>query len=536
MRIKHFILSLSLFQSASSSTGLSVVIEWTASSGILSDQLEWVGKLLTIRSDVGTLSDLLNAQFSFFRHDTGFTAVRTLEYSLPAHLHNSIRSIQPVMHFAAPTEVKTYPAGNHVERRSWHEFSAPFELDSLAADAELNVTDCEHAMTPDCIKELYRFGRSNLTISVNNGNKLAIAGFLNQSAKYDELQLEMSFYAPYALGSNFTWSSINGGLLPQNDNATDTEGNFDLQYGHILSYPIPTIYLSTGGVGPLVPDLDAPVANNGAFSNEPYLEFLQHLLQLPTSDLPQTISISYSDTEQSVPESYAHTVCDMFGLLGLRGVSVLVSSGDYGPGSGCETNDGTNRTRFTPTFPPSCPWVTSVGATWFVEPEQAANFSSGGFSDRFARPAYQKLAVSKYLDQLGTKWQGLFNASGRGFPDVAAQGYRNVVVYNDTRHYFAGTSASAPIFASVISILNSKLISAGRPPLGFLNPWLYSIGAHALNDITNGSSTGCTGTTLHTGLAGKYVEGAGWAAVQGWDPVTGLGTPDLQSLENLLGL
>jgi tripeptidyl-peptidase I len=41
----------------------------------------------------------------------------------------------------------------------------------------------------------------------------------------------------------------------------------------------------------------------------------------------------------------------------------------------------------------------------------------------------------------------------------------------------AGTSCSSPIFASVIGLLNDRLLTAGKAPLGFLNPWLYSTAA-----------------------------------------------------------
>jgi tripeptidyl-peptidase-1 len=111
----------------------------------------------------------------------------------------------------------------------------------------------------------------------------------------------------------------------------------------------------------------------------------------------------------------------MFGLLGARGVSILVASGDGGVGSACQTNDGLRRTHFTPHFPASCPWVTAVGGTERVISEQAMNRSQGGFSDVFTRPAYQDVAVSKYLEGLGNRWEGLYNPEGRGFPDVAAQ-------------------------------------------------------------------------------------------------------------------
>ena len=39
-----------------------------------------------------------------------------------------------------------------------------------------------------------------------------------------------------------------------------------------------------------------------------------------------------------------------------------------------------------------------------------------------------------------------------------------------------GTSASSPTFAAIVALLNDVRISNGKPPLGFLNPALYSIG------------------------------------------------------------
>lgn len=72
-------------------------------------------------------------------------------------------------------------------------------------------------------------------------------------------------------------------------------------------------------------------------------------------------------------------------------------------------------------------------------------------------------------------------------------------------------SASAPTTASIISLVNDMLLAAGKPVLGFLNPWLYAGGSAAFTDITSGSASGC-GTT-------------GFPAQAGWDAVTGFGTP-----------
>jgi len=196
------------------------------------------------------------------------------------------------------------------------------------------------------------------------------------------------------------------------------EANLDIQYTVSATYPIPNKYFSTGGRPPFINDPSNPV---NVSTNEPYLDFLTYLLN--EASIPQTLTTSYGDEEQSVPEGYARTVCNLFAQLGARGTSVLFSSGDSGPGGSCVSIDGQNRTMFQPIFPASCPWVTSVGGTYRVLPERAVSFSSGGFSNYFSRPAYQDAAVSSYLAAHGEQWAPYYNASGRGMPDVSAQGY-----------------------------------------------------------------------------------------------------------------
>jgi tripeptidyl-peptidase-1 len=210
---------------------------------------------------------------------------------------------------------------------------------------------------------------------------------------------------------------------------------------------------------------------------------------------------------------------------------VIFSSGDSGVGAACQSNDGKNTTHFPPQFPAACPWVTAVGATTHTSPEKAVYFSSGGFSDLWERPDWQNDAVSTYLNKLGNRQAGLFNANGRAFPDVAAQG-QNYAIYEKGRlTKVDGTSCSAPAFAGVIALLNDARIKAGQPTMGFLNPWLYSNTA-VLNDVTTGGSTGCDGNGRFGGPSngGPVVPYASWNATAGWDPVTGLGTPNFESM------
>lgn len=317
--------------------------------------------------------------------------------------------------------------------------------------------------------------------------------------------------------------------MDQRATNSSIEANLDVQYTAGLVAPgIKTNYYSHPARGPLVPDLDQPYQEGN--QNEPYLDYFTYLVGLPDGELPQVLTTSYGEDEQSVPVEYAKKVCDLIGQLGTRGVSVLFSSGDTGVGSACQTNDGKNATRFMPIFPASCPYVTAVGGTTNVNPEQAVSFSSGGFSEIWSRPSYQEKAVSAYLGKLGNRWKGLYNPAGRGFPDVAAQAQGFRVVDKGTQISVGGTSASAPVFASIVAMLNNRRISAGKPTLGFLNPWIYSQGYKGLNDVVTGGSTGCTGHSIFSGLKTPYVPYASWNATEGWDPVTGYGTPDFGKL------
>lgn len=234
-------------------------------------------------------------------------------------------------------------------------------------------------------------------------------------------------------------------------------------------------------------------------------------------------------------DDYAVHVCNLFAQLGARGVSVIFSSGDTGVGSACQSNDGKKTTRFSPSFPATCPFVTAVGGTYAMEPEIAAAFSSGGFSNYFSRPDWQYLTMQWFLHQNGDMNKGYFNGSGRGYPDVAAQAVTYLIWANGVPDFVYGTSCAAPTFAAVISNLNNLRLASGKKKLGFLNPWLYDDGQHGFTDIIHGHSRGCGGIDMYTGRPAGKIEDAKWNTVQGWDPVTGFGTPNFEKLSKMVG-
>jgi tripeptidyl-peptidase I len=98
---------------------------------------------------------------------------------------------------------------------------------------------------------------------------------------------------------------------------------------------------------------------------------------------------------------------------------------------------------------------------------------------------------------------------GRGYPDISAQGLYFEYVWNNTNGIISGTSAATPLASSILALVNDALISSGRKPLGFLNPWLYKTGYKGFTDILSGGNGGCNTT--------------GFPVTKGWDAVTGFG-------------
>ncbi|MBE3559701.1 MAG: S53 family peptidase [Ktedonobacteraceae bacterium] len=198
-----------------------------------------------------------------------------------------------------------------------------------------------------------------------------------------------------------------------------------------------------------------------------------------------------------------------------QGMTFFSSSGDHGATDYADLEAKKIASVPTTSFACDSPWVTAVGGTTLISPtrnlrETAWDGSGGGFSRFYQTPDYQKLLPASVQQQLSNR---------RGVPDVSAVAdpRTGLAMYQDGQWGLAGgTSASAPLWAGLMAIANQM---AGRP-LGFINPALYKIATSSkytqdFRDITVGNNTNTDGGTTV----------AGYPAVTGWDPVTGLGAP-----------
>ncbi|KAJ7763283.1 family S53 protease-like protein [Mycena metata] len=458
---------------------------WASANSITPGATSPHGDWVSISVPVSQANTLFAAKFEVFTHpDIKSNLVRTLSVSLPSELVGHVDVIHPSTDF-----VRTSP---RLASFPTHKGPTP---PAKSCDASVD----SGRITPTCLQAMYGIPSTPAT---QRNNTLVVTGFSNFFAEAADLSSFLKQFRP-DIPSNTTFSllSVDGGENPQGPGDGADEPNLDIQYTLGLATGVPIQFLSAG-------------VHNATFE-----DFAQDALDIITflegaEDPPTVVSISYGSREDDFGQVFATKICDALQGLTARGVSVLVASGDQGArGATVNPNatDPCSENNFFPEFPATCPWATAVGATAGIH-EKAANFSGGGFSIFF--PSTRRQAVSGFLHALPKNFTGTFNKTGRAIPDVAMQGVNYEIVSNNVTESITGTSASTPAFASIIALINDRLIAAGKPVLGFLNPFIYA-SQSAFTDITVGHNSGleCSATT------------PAFDATTGWDPLTGVGTP-----------
>jgi tripeptidyl-peptidase I len=312
--------------------GAATVTHWLNTNGV--QHISQQGSNIVFSTTILIADKLLGSNFAFFDVE-GLQKLRTPQYSVPPEVAQYIDLIHPTTYFG--TTKSTRVPENVIE------------MSNFAAVALDDASNCSSLITPDCFRTAY--GVTDYTPDPSSGSRVGFGSFLNESARLEDLHLYQRTYG--IPQSNFSVVLINGGLDHQDPNGSIGEANLDAQFQNAMSYPLPMMQFITGGSPPFIPNLDIPDAESN--SNEPYLEYYEFLMNQTNAQLPQVISNSYGDDEQTVPPDYAQRVCEMIGMMGLRGITILESSGDTGVGAPCMSNDGKNHTEFTPAFPGTCP-------------------------------------------------------------------------------------------------------------------------------------------------------------------------------------
>ncbi len=339
---------------------------------------------------------------------------------------------------------------------------------------------------------------------------------------------------------------------PSNSNGTDQENkaawaletSLDVETAHAIA-PMANILLVT-----------TPTAET--LGVQGYPDMMNAEQYVVDHHLADVISQSFGAAEETFGSSQSlQNLRHAYVSAQQAGITVLASSGDYGTANPDKQPVKNPRTIPYPTvsWPASDPLVTGVGGTYLctdptaptdeprtitsgppvncsnrpTESEIGWVDSGGGFSHVFSRPGYQDTLPA------GSTPIG----STRGVPDVGleASARTGALVYvslppdgqssnvvcdgqpcSSGWYDIGGTSLSCPQWAGIVAIADQK----HGGDLGLINPALYAIAsgpnyASDFFDVTTGNNQ--TDPNV-----------PGYSATPGWDPVTGLGTPNAANL------
>lgn len=383
-----------------------VVQAWLRIHGI--SEVKSDGHRLTFGTTVESANKLLGTSFRIYQNtDSGISNIRTTSYSIPDELVEFIDFITPTTYFGLPKSRQNASKSSHVlpKRNQTAPETPTYQFCSN--------NDPYQTITPACQKELYNVG--NYTPEASLGGRIGFVTLSDLFTIYDDLFMFEELFN--ITKQNITTIRIDGASNNQTAGGYHYEGNLDADVIIGMAHPIPVLEFNIKTYP------DSLNLTDGDYWHKIFSYFHTQ----PNWKLPQVISISYyTEDEEEIPLQYAKYICNLIGILGLRGITVMGCTGDLGLGYPCRSKTG--RLQFNPVFPSGCPYFTAVGATMHV-PEEGFYVSGGGFSNYFPTPSYQQKALQKYLDgEIAKEDREVYaqyaNFSGRGFPDIALIGLR----------------------------------------------------------------------------------------------------------------
>jgi kumamolisin len=234
----------------------------------------------------------------------------------------------------------------------------------------------------------------------------------------------------------------------------------------------------------------------------------------------QIISSSWGECERELFPDQRAADSRALSAAAAAGVSMFVSSGDSGAYD-CQASNFSDH-RLTVDWPAASANAIAVGGTrlslardgsyvtesaW--DDQLSDGGGGGGFSIGDPRPSWQ--SAPGVVTNLST--------GRRQVPDVSADadpGTPWAVEVGRRPGQVGGTSAAAPFWAASMLLIEQYAAAHGVRRLGFIDPVLYALARATaqpppFHDVTRGTN--------------RYYQ-----ARPGWDPATGLGSPDVGAL------
>lgn len=501
---------------------LKAVTDYIWSFGVTEVKINAAKDVITVTLPVSEANKMFHTEFAKFtsvlRRDLSLYRV-TKPYSLPAEIAEKVSIVDDILRFPSI-------------RQSNHVFGAEAQADDEFSSCG---TKCNGYTTPAVLEKAYSYSRLNSS-AVAKGNSMSVAEFQLQYCMLsftrfrclitlldDNTDLKsfsnacgVTAAVDTAVGGNNENICLKGGCV---------EALLDIEYIEAVANPIPltVIYLSSCKFS-----VNFSRKSVYSFPSDSLLDWITQVLE--STNPPLVHSVSYGNDEvQQTSVEYMNSVNEQFLAAANAGLSILFASGDQGVWG----RTGVGKT-YHPDFPAASPYVTAVGGTDFatkstIGEESAWSCGGGGFSDTFTAPDWQKDAVENYLNIAAAQGvlpsTSLFTKTGRGYPDLAALGGQVnpycVAYRGGSFGGVSGTSASCPVVAGIFSQLNNVRLAKGKSALGFLNPLIYGH-PECFNDVKDGSQNNCNAGTT------------GFAALSGWDPATGYGSPNYACLEKVV--
>lgn len=523
---------------------------WLDEQGV---NITWVSKsghFFKAEAAISTWESMLDTRFYIWRSSLHENAlIQSEDYSVPAYLDDHIHAIfntcqtppvlqQNARRLSGADEVEEYDGGM-----------------SQAAASNVLTPKPPGTTTVGLLKSFYRVSSSLMGYANQRQSVFETSGQYYSTSDLSSFQDRFGLMISPAesIGAHSLTTPTMCSTSATNPSPDCYEGNLDIQYISGISQNTSSVYWYVSG-------------------GNPFVEWLLAVEDDP--DPPKVNSVSWGVTEQAIGKSTFESFENAAIKLAIQGVTIVVASGDNGVMNGgfsssgqCDSSvcsadsssdiaynwDGISWSGqgYFPSWPATSPYVTAVGATMGPESGEAevtcqSNYcyiqgsdiggvitSGGGFSTYYPQPDWQTTAVDAYFDSTTSDPSPGFNPNGRAIPDIALIGVKYQVVVANYISFMYGTSATAPVFAGFVSLVNAKRAAAGKVSIGFLNPLLYSCGNNVtvnangtlegclmFNDITSGSNKCCASSYC----AQATCCSAGFETSKGWDPVTGWGS------------
>jgi kumamolisin len=378
-------------------------------------------------------------------------------------------------------------------RKMAHSYARrPPKAQSVAATAKAALP--AGTFLPTQVAALYNFPSNDGT-----GQTVGILTFNDEGGGYSQAALNAYFTQVLKQASPVITNIVVAGPGNTPSSSTDPANVTD------------EVMLDAQVVGALVPGANIRMYFS-TFTEQGWVDVLTRVAMDPVN--VNVLSISYGNPENAKGSAWTaaaiNQVTKNFEAAAARGITVCVASGDSG------SSDGV--TGVHADYPASDPNVLGVGGTRITASgssitsevvwDDQEGAGGGGVSTIFPLPTWQ--------NGIKPLAKPAIHQTGRGVPDVAGladpeTGYEIIDVTGKNLETIGGTSASTPLWASLIARIN-QAIGAN---VGFFNPLLYGSLSKTLNDITQGNN-------------GRFL------AAPGWDACTGWGTPNGTKLLNAL--